>query len=169
MYDHAAMNSLLLACARVDRVADAEEVFEDMRQLKIVPNHMTTSVLVKMYGRARMPDKAESVVEAIQHEFGVRPNLQVYTSLIQALSQNKLWQRGLDIFSRMSRAGIEPDALTLATIVQGCINLGMFDHAMNLVKNASVRFQPEVLHNLFEAMERKGCHSLAGELKVFMR
>jgi len=166
--DHTALSSLLLACARTQRVTDALEVVGRMRQLGVAPNHMTMPVLVKMLGRARMPDEAEALVATSQRELGVKPNLQVYTSLIQALAHNKLGHRVLDVFSQMVSAGIEPDALTLATIMQGCINLGLFDQALTVVRQSSVRFQPEVLQNLLEAMRYKGCQTGATELEALM-
>jgi pentatricopeptide repeat protein len=169
MCDQAAMNTLLHTCARLDRVKDCEEVFDDMCKLSMLPNSSNVAIMVKMYGRARMPDSAEAAVEAIQRDFGTRPSLQVYSSLIQALSQNKLWQRVLDVFDQMSQSGLAPDALTCTTAIQSCINLGLLDHALNLVRRTSVRLQLETLHSLLEAMKRQACLSSAAELEALIR
>lgn len=168
--EHAAMNALLLACARADLVTEAGEVFEDMRQSGRTPNSMAGGLLIKMFGRARLPAKSEEVVEALEQGFG--PNLppQVFASLIQAYSQNRWWHRAVDTFDRMSLVGAVPDAITYSITIQGCINLGQFDRALQIVKGASVRFQPEVLEGLLDAMHVKGraCKEQVAELRAFM-
>jgi len=168
MHDHAAMNSLLLACSQLDRIEDAEEVFESMCQLWIAPSNMAMVSFVKMYGRARLSHKAEAVVDLIWRDFGTQPNPQVYASLIQALIQNKCLQRGLETFHKMTRSGIEADALTCSMIVQACIKLHQFDQALDFAQQTCVRIHPGLLQTLHEAMCHNGHHVLAVELKKLM-
>lgn len=194
VFDQVAFNTLLQACSKADQVAEAEEVFEEMCRLDIMPSHVTTSILVKMYGKARMLDKAIAVSERMEREYGRKPNLFVFTCLIQACVQNKHVRRSWDIFNRMLRAGVEPDAITYGTVIHGCVYLNKFEHAMTLVRHAYMRpssasadaafeapfavdampmnhvvqLQPEVLQMLLAALRRKEQPVLATELEAIM-
>jgi pentatricopeptide repeat protein len=194
VFDQVAFNTLLQACSKADHVSEAEEVFEEMCRVGILPSHVTTSILVKMYGKAHMLDKAIAVSERMEHEYGRKPNLFVYTCLIQACVQNKQVRRSWDMFNSMLRAGVEPDAITYGTVIHGCVYLNRFDHAMSVVRHAYKRppkacadsisdlpfaisamplmhvvpLQPEVLQMLLSAVRRKEQSCLAAELEDIM-
>jgi len=187
VFDQVAFNTLLLACSKAEQVADAEEIFEEMRRSGTTPSNVTTSILVKMYGRAKMLEKAIAVSELIEREYGRAPNLFVYTCLIQACVQNKHVRRSWDVFNQMLQAGIAPDAITYGTMIHGCVYLNKFDYAMTLVRQAYQRptpddsqqpkelgstpsksvisLQPDVLQMLLAALRRKEYHVLATELE----
>jgi pentatricopeptide repeat protein len=194
-FDQVAFNMLLLACSRADRVAEAEEIFNDMHKLGMTPTSVTTSIVVKMYGRAKMPNKAFEVFDLIEQGYGEKPNLYAYTCLIQACAQNRQVRRSWEVFDRMLRRGIEPDSVTYGTLIHGCVYLNKFDHAMSLVRHAyrvpkkafspttedppfaldalrlkkPARLQNDVLHTLLAAMQRKEWHALAQELSGIIR
>jgi pentatricopeptide repeat protein len=168
--DQVALHSLLLSCCQADRVADSEEIFAEMRRDRVAPSRNEATALVKMYGRARLPQKAESVVDILRVELNAKPNLQVYAALIQAFAQNKMWRRSVDVFKKLPSYGIEPDAPTHATIIQGCAKAGDFETAMEVVRHATVRLQPDVLQGLLQAMTcKEHQHPLARELDAIMR
>jgi pentatricopeptide repeat protein len=168
-WDFVALNALLLGCSRNDKMEDADEVFQEMRRVRAVPNNMAATAMVKMYARARMPQKAESVIEILQHEFRVTPSLQAYANLIQAFTQNKMCRRSLDVFTHLSEAGIPLDIGTSTTIIQNCIELGEYDIAMELVRKSTVQLQPAMLQKLLEAMRSSQRHeALTHELTTLM-
>merc|ERR1719491_1747988 len=126
------------------------------------------------------------------HDYGKKPNLFVYTCLIQACAQNKHVRRSWDVFNKMMQAGIEPDAITYGTVIHGCVYLNKFDHAMSLVRHAYMRASPEgieldgqfatdaislkkpvplqhdVMQMLLSALRRKDQSALASELETIM-
>lgn len=163
--DQISLNLLLLSCAQTDRAEDAKEVLEYMRQLRLPPSSGAVDSLVKMYGRARFPAKAEALVDSTQREFGQKPNLQVYTSLVQVLAQGKMWQRALDFSDRMARSGVEPTAAILATMIQGCIQLGRFGQVMDLVRRTAPRVQLDIPQGVLEQLRQAGQLALASELE----
>jgi pentatricopeptide repeat protein len=194
--DSAAFNMLLLVCSRSDRVADAEEIFSDMYELQMPVTNVTLSIILKMFGRAKLPNRAFDIFAVVEEGTGEKPNLYAYTCLIQALSQNKQVRRSWEVFERMLRRSIEPDAVTYGTLVNGCVYLNQFEHAMSLVRHAylkpakqgfaspsedppfplhllrlkrPVRLQSEVLHGLAAALQRKGLQAPAQELAGIMR
>jgi pentatricopeptide repeat protein len=191
--DEIAFNSLLNGCSKNNKVSYAETVFQSMRELGVKPSNVTFSILVKMYGKAKMLDKAAEIMDLMETEYKEKPNLFVYTCLIQACVQNMQVKRGWDLFHAMQDKGIEPDAVTYGTLIHGCVYANKFDLAMILVKRAYnveskeatgdrspkrkmspagsaklVQLQPEVLNALLSALNRKGKSDQAGELESLM-
>jgi len=192
VFDQVSFNTLLLACSKAGLVADAEEIFEEMRRVDLMPTHVTTSIMIKMYGKAKMLDKAISLSELMEHDYGQVPNLFIYTCLIQACAQNKHVRRSWDIFNKMLHSGIEPDAVTYGTVIHGCVYMNKFDYAMVLVRHAYMKPSPEgaavdtpfatgaisakkpvplqhdVLQMLLSALKRKEQAAFIVELEVIM-
>lgn len=133
-----------------------------------------------------MLDKAIALSELLETEYGQKPNIYVYTCLIQACVQNKQVRRSWEIFNKMANSGVEPDAITYGTVIHGCVYLNKFSYAMSLVRHAYkqtppagaedtpfvsaaplkqiVPLQPEVLQMLSSALQRKDQSALAAEL-----
>merc|ERR1719463_45398 len=134
--DEIAFNSLLNGCSKNNKVSYAENVFQSMRELGVKPSNVTFSILVKMYGKAKMLDKAAEIMDLMEVEYKEKPNLFVYTCLIQACVQNMQVKRGWDLFHSMQEKNIEPDAVTYGTLIHGCVYANKFDLAVELVKRA---------------------------------
>lgn len=190
VFDQVSFNTLLLSCSKADQIQDAEDIFGEMRRCGLAPSHVTTSIMVKMYGKAKMLDKAIALSELLETEYGQKPNIYVYTCLIQACVQNKQVRRSWEIFNKMANSGVEPDAITYGTVIHGCVYLNKFSYAMSLVRHAYkqtapagaeetpfvsasplkqiVPLQPEVLQMLSSALQRKDQSALATELADIM-
>jgi len=135
-FDEVAFNTLLLACSKAEQLAEAEEILGEMRAIGMAPTHVTISILVKMYGKARMLDKAIELSEMVEREHDMKPNLHVYTCLIQACVRNKQIRKSWELFGRMLSTGMLPDAITYGTVIQGCVYHSKFEQAMALVRHA---------------------------------
>jgi pentatricopeptide repeat protein len=190
MFDQVGFNTLMLACSKADLVADAEEIFQEMLKAGMTPTPVTTSIMVKMYGKAKMLDKAVAISELLERDYGQKPNLYVYTCLIQACVQNKQVRRSWEIFNKMMQCHVEPDAVTYGTVIHGCVYLNKFQYAMSLVRRAyckprgqedpdnpfssagplkhSVPLQPDVMQMLLSALRRKEQVALMQELEEIM-
>lgn len=191
VFDTVAFNTLLLACSKAGRLPEAERIFRHMCDLGMRPTNVTISILVKMYGRAKQLDRAIAAAEQMERDSGEKPNLFVYTCLIQACAQNNQVRRSWDIFNRMVRSGVEPDGITFGTMIHGCVYLNKFEHAMCLVRQAYmaaplpgvpeppsdfslprphrvVPLQADVLNTLLASMRRKRQALLARELEGIM-
>merc|ERR1719150_3672524 len=128
----------------------------------------------------------------IEREYGRKPNLYVYTCLIQACVQSKQVKRSWDIFNQMLQSGVAPDAVTYGTVIHSCIYCNKFEQAMTLVRHAymlpcqanlrqgqpfaldwaerprTIPLQPEVLRTLLGALRRKDQKALVEELEGIM-
>lgn len=194
-FDEGTFNIILLSCARADRVSEVEGIFYDMRQLGIMPNNAATCTIIKMYGRTKLPHKALEMLDIIENSKGERPNLQVYTCLIQTYSMSRAGSRSSMIFERMLQRGYEPDALVYDAVINSCLHANEFEHAMILVRHASmlplrlngantgsprhglaglplsrpVSLQPETFKSLQKALQRKEQHAHIEELSTIMK
>jgi len=191
-FDEVAFNTLLLACSKAGKVAEAEEILEEMRAIGMAPTQVTVSILVKMYGQAKMLDKAVAISERAQREHGMRLNVHIYTSLIQACVRNRQVYQSWEFFCRMlHQSDVAPDAITYGTVIHGCIYNNKFEQAMALSRHAYGRsstqvllqslgvsepsgdgcaatvvgLQPEVVQALTTALQRKGLRALVAELE----
>mmetsp|Transcript_25181 Transcript_25181/g.57908 ORF Transcript_25181/g.57908 Transcript_25181/m.57908 type:complete len:844 (-) Transcript_25181:13-2544(-) len=188
--DEVTLNGLILACSRAGRVQDAEKVYAVMQaSTRVAPTAVTASILVKMYGKAKMLDKAIAVASWIESKYDAQPNLHVYTSLIQACVQNRQLKRSWDIFSQVHAKGLSPDAILYGTLIHGCIYANKFEQAMCVVRHAyalqqpktavpwcdsasserkAVPLQPEVCQALMAAMKRREHNELCAELQFVL-
>merc|ERR1719491_2892877 len=136
IFDEVAFNTLLLACSKAEQVAMADEILGEMRTVGLAPTQVTISILVKMYGKAKMLDKAIALGRLVEHEYGMTPNLHVFTCLIQACVRNRQIRKSWEVFGNLLRSGVAPDAITYGTLVHGCIYNNRFDQAMAFLRHA---------------------------------
>merc|ERR1719221_962584 len=192
-FDEVAFNTLLLACSKAEQVSMADEILAEIRSVGVAPTQVTISILVKMYGKAKLLDKAIELSGMVEREYGMKPNLHVYTCLIQACVRNRQIHKGWGVFASMLQSGVAPDAVTYGTLIHGCIYHNKFDQAMALVRHAYalaegtclfeslgispggarlflckpgrlVHLQQDVLKMLTTALKRKGQSSYLAEL-----
>merc|ERR1719221_1867184 len=135
-FDEVAFNTLLLACSKAEQVSMADEILAEMRSVGLAPTQVTISILVKMYGKARMLDKAIDLSRMVEQEYGMMPNLHVFTCLIQACVRNRQIRKSWEVFGNMLRTGVAPDAITYGTLVHGCIYNNRFEQGMAFVRYA---------------------------------
>jgi len=147
-FDEVAFNTLLLACSKAEQLVEAEEILGEMRAIGMAPTHVTISILVKMYGKAKMLDKAIELSQFVEKEYGMKPNLHVYTCLIQACVRNKQIRRSWEVFGGMLCSQTPPDAITYGTVIQGCVYHSKFDQAMALVRHSYALEGPCILESL---------------------
>merc|ERR1719380_74050 len=87
--DEILYNSLLDGCAKQHRVEEALRLLTDMKASGTAPSNYTLSILVKLMGRARRLGQAFALIDDLCATHGFRPNIQVYTCLIQACIHNR--------------------------------------------------------------------------------
>merc|ERR1719327_98370 len=85
--DEITYNSFLDGCAKQHRVDEALTALDEMQSAGVNPSNYTLSILVKLLGRVRRLNQAFTLVEDLSKRHGFRPNVQVYTCLMQACFQ----------------------------------------------------------------------------------
>merc|ERR1719261_1260330 len=135
--DEILYNSLLDGCAKQHRLDDALRLLDDMTDTNVIPSNYTLSILVKLLGRARRLNQAFTMVETICKEHGFRPNIQVYTCLIQACIQNRQLGRAIALHDEiLNEGGCTPDQKTYSVIVRGCLQSGAVEKAVQVIRCA---------------------------------
>merc|ERR1719443_631183 len=135
--DEILYNSLLDGCAKQHRVDEALRLLEDMKASGTAPSNYTLSILVKLMGRARRLGQAFALIEDLCATHGFRPNIQVYTCLIQACIHNRQMDKALQLHDTMiEEAGCQPDQKLYSVLGRGCLQAGLSQKAVKVVRCA---------------------------------
>jgi len=135
--DEIMYNSILDGCAKQHRVDDALRILEEMRSAGVKPSNYTLSILVKILGHAKRLNNAFSMVEDLSSRNGFRPNIQVYTCLMQACFQNRCLDKALALHDTMlADVGCKVDAKFYAVLARGCVQLRQPLKAVQVVRTA---------------------------------
>merc|ERR1719218_391387 len=135
--DEILYNSLLDGCAKQHRVDEALKLLDDMKASGTAPSNYTLSILVKLMGRARRLNQAFSLIEDLCTSHGFRPNIQVYTCLIQACIHNRQVDRALQLHDTMiEEAGCQPDEKLYTVLGRGCLQAGLLAKTAQVVRAA---------------------------------
>jgi pentatricopeptide repeat protein len=128
-------NTLLDGCTRHGRMDLADKVMQAMEANDIVSSNFTLGILVKMYGRRRMLDKAFEVVQELprKHKFAV--NAQVRTCLMCTCINNNALDRALTVFEELKKEQA-CDAKAYQSLINGCVRHGHLERAQMLVEEA---------------------------------
>merc|ERR550514_2650312 len=93
--DEIMYNSLLDGCALNNLVDEGLKLLEEMEREGVKPSNFTLSILVKMMNRSRNLHGAFAIVEDIAQKRHIRPNVHVYTNLIQACVSKRALDRAM--------------------------------------------------------------------------
>merc|ERR1719281_1621644 len=116
--DEIMYNSLLDGCAQNNLVNEGLRLLEEMQAEQVWPSNFTLSILVKLMSRARRLDQAFSLVEEITRKYNFRPNVHVYTNLVQACASNQQLSRGLSVLEDMVKEKIAPDSRIYSILIR---------------------------------------------------
>jgi len=134
--DEIMYNSLLDGCAQNNLVSEGLRLLEEMQAEQIWPSNFTLSILVKLMSRARRLDQAFSLVEDITKKYNFRPNVHVYTNLVQACVFNQQLPRGVGLLEQMIGDWVAPDGRTYAILLRASLSKGLFEQAAGLLRGA---------------------------------
>jgi pentatricopeptide repeat protein len=134
--DEIMYNSLLDGCAQSNLVTEGLRLLDEMQAERIWPSNFTLSILVKLMSRARRLDQAFFIVDDLTQKYKFRPNVHVYTNLMQACVFNQQLPRAVNILEQMVGEGIAPDGRTYAILLRGSMNRGLLEQAVGLLGGA---------------------------------
>jgi pentatricopeptide repeat protein len=135
--DEIMYNSILDGCAKQHRVEDALGLLDEMKASGICPSNYTLSILVKLLGHARRLNQAFHMVEQLSGQNGFRPNVQVYTCLVQACTLNRRLERALTLHDAVvADQGCRLDDKFYAVLARSCLQLHQPLKAAEVVRAA---------------------------------
>jgi pentatricopeptide repeat protein len=134
--DEITYNSFLDGCAKQHRVDEALAALDEMQAAGVRPSNYTLSILVKLLGRVRRLNQAFTLLEDLSAKHKFKPNVQVYTCLMQACIQNRKLDRALALHDQMVLADCPPDEKLYTGLVRGCLQLQAPQKAVDVVRTA---------------------------------
>jgi len=134
--DEIMYNSLLDGCAQNNLVDEGLRLVEEMQSEGVRPSNFTLSILVKLLNRARRLEQAFSMVEDITKKYNFKPNVHVYTNLVQACVSNQQLSRGMGMLEQMIKERIVPDTRTYAILVRANVSKGLHEQAVGVLRGA---------------------------------
>merc|ERR1719197_1506253 len=135
--DEILYNSLLDGCAKQNRADEALRLLEQMRDSGVAPSNFTLSILVKLMGRSRRLNQAFKIIDELCALHGFRPNIQVYTCLMQACIHNRQMERALALHDAMIEdSGCQPDQKLYSVLARGCLQAGLTEKAAEVIRCA---------------------------------
>jgi pentatricopeptide repeat protein len=135
--DEIMYNSILDGCAKQQRLEDALRLLEEMKTYGVCPSNYTLSILVKLLGHARRLNQAFRMVEDLSCQNGFRPNVQVYTCLVQACVLNRRLERAMTLHDAVvADPGCVLDNKFYAVLARSCLQLHQPLKAAEVVRAA---------------------------------
>jgi len=130
-------NGLLDGCAKSRRLKDALRLLELMKDQGVPPSNSTLSIAIKVLGRAHRLSQAFQLAESLSKEHGFQLNIQVYTCLMQACFHSRRIRKAIDLYNRIVEEGLaHADEKTYTVLVSGCLNCGVLDKAVLILRAA---------------------------------
>merc|ERR1719327_1559276 len=135
--DEIMYNSLLDGCAQHNLVDEGLRLLNEMQAKGVNPSNFTLTMLVKLLGRARKPlDQSFHLVRDLSHKYGFKPNVHVYTNLIQACVSARQLPRAMETLESMVKEQVQPDSRTYQIIIRACISQNRMEQAAGLLRGA---------------------------------
>merc|ERR1719321_933524 len=134
--DEIMYNSILDGCAKQHRVDDALKLLDEMKSTGVIPSNYTLSILVKLLGHSRRLSQAFKLVEELSQQHGFRPNVQVYTCLVQACLLNRRLEKAVALHDTMVAESCRTDEKFYTVLARGCLQLHQPLKAVEVVRAA---------------------------------
>jgi pentatricopeptide repeat protein len=134
--DEIMYNSLLDGCAQHSLVDEGLRLLAEMQNEGVRPSNFTLSVLVKLMNRARKLDRAFGLVEELCQKYNFKPNVHVYTNLIQACTSSRQLQRAMDTLERMINDSVQPESRTYTLLIRASMSSYNAEQAVSLLRGA---------------------------------
>jgi pentatricopeptide repeat protein len=162
-------NTLIDVCARSGNMGCVEGFLEEMSTLKIEPNVITYSTILKGYCQENRLDKAFDLLQDMKKTAQFRPDEITYNTLLDGCARHGYYERGMALLEDMQAAKVAPSNFTLSVLVKLC-NRGKrlemaFELCSNLSKKYNLKLNVHVYNNLMHACTQHG--DLPRALTVF--
>lgn len=136
MPDEIMYNSLLDGCAQNGLYSEGMDVYHEMLREGVEPSLYTLSILVKLMNRSRRVEEAFNIVKEVSDKYGLKPNVHVYTNLIQACVSNRRHARALTAVEAMVKDKVAPDSRTYGVLIRSSIYQNQCQQAEGFLRAA---------------------------------
>lgn len=135
--DEKIYNSLLSGCAQRRWFDQGLRLLEAMEQDGVMLSNYTLSIAIKVLGHARHLDEAFALLQRAPKAHNVRPNIQVYTCLIQACLRAREFDRAFHLYNKIVGEGLAAvDEKTYSVMAWGYLVAGATAEAVKVLRCA---------------------------------
>lgn len=115
------------ACASLGSLQDARKLYAMVLTSGYVENQIVANALVNMFGKCGSLEEAKNV-------FSQMPHLDVFSwsTMIAACVQNGHGKEGLDLFYKMQRKDVEPNAVIFMCAIDACGSMEVLEEAKKI-------------------------------------
>ncbi|XP_042484815.1 pentatricopeptide repeat-containing protein At4g21065-like [Macadamia integrifolia] len=110
----------------------ALKCIKDMEIEGIKPNQVTWNSIIAAYAQNGLFKEASDWFFKLQNSDNFKPNVVTWTALIAGNVQNGCSFQALQIFGQMVNEEVEPNSITIASVVSACTNLSLSRHGKEI-------------------------------------
>lgn len=150
--------SLIKICTVSDDLDSALAVWELMKQRQVRPDvHVFTSLLAACAIKRGNEEKAEALLKEME-QFGVEPNLHLYSALIDVYAKTTNISRAFATLEAMVQKDMRPNVWTFSTLIDACARVHDLLSAwaiMRIMEKCEVRPNAHTYTTLIHACRNK--------------
>jgi len=138
----ATYNALIDVCSRSADMHRIPALLEEMATLKIEPNLITYSTVIKCYCQVdRLLDKAFELLRDMKNCRGLHPDEVTYNTLLDGCARWGKWERGVALLEEMQTDGVPPSNCTLSVVVKLANRSKRPEQAFELTENLCAKYR----------------------------
>lgn len=164
---HAVPNSytiafVLKACSCLNAIGEGKQVHKRVLQCGFVSNPFVQSSLVNLYSKCDEISDARKMFDEIPDK-----NVVAWSAMISGYANSGLVNEGLSLFKEMQEAGVEPDEVTMVSVISLCavfgsLELGEWVHTF--LRKHRIEMDVEVSTALVNMYAKCGCIERANDI-----
>ncbi|KAK7271080.1 hypothetical protein RJT34_26691 [Clitoria ternatea] len=159
-------NAMITAYSQHGHGFEALKLFEDMKQLAELPNHVTFVGVLSACSHAGLVDEGINHFQSMSEVHGLVPKPEHYVCVVDLLGRSGLLSRARRFIKEMP---IQPDAMVWRTLLRACIvhkniDIGEFaaSHLLELEPKDSATYV--LLSNMYAVTGKWGCRDRARQM-----
>ncbi|KAH9310403.1 hypothetical protein KI387_025438 [Taxus chinensis] len=119
--------SILPAYAKMGTSEQCMDIHQSIIESGFLSDVVVASALVDMYAKCGSIHKASELFDKMSHK-----NVVSWTAMIAGYAQNGFVKKALETFKQMQLAGVKPNSMTFASILQACAKMGVLEQGMDI-------------------------------------
>uniref|UniRef100_A0A9I9E8I8 DYW domain-containing protein n=1 Tax=Cucumis melo TaxID=3656 RepID=A0A9I9E8I8_CUCME len=133
----------LLACSQLGTLKEGENVHKYIVEEKLDMNVQVCNVVIDMYAKCGSMDKAYWVFENMRCD----KSLITWNTMIMAFAMHGDGYEALDLFKKLGRSGMSPDAVSYLAVLCACNHAGLVEDGLKLFNLMAQRgLEPNIKH-----------------------
>ncbi|KAL5783232.1 hypothetical protein ACOSP7_008261 [Xanthoceras sorbifolium] len=151
-------NALMDMYTKCDDIGDAHKIFDEMTQRDVI----SWNSLISGHVRVGQMRKARALFDEMPYKTIVS-----WTAIISGYTRSGCYGNALDVFRKMQMVGIEPDEISIVSVLPACAQLGALELGkwihMYCDKNGLLK-KINICNALIEMYAKCGCIDQASQL-----